>query len=100
MPCPFCNRDPYHYVDNGVGMEAVAVVCCEPGIAYFAREPAETVTLGGDDFSKVGSNMLLLRAKLDEIRDLEPGTQEWVDGKVSPEDAQQILVKVFQIVRD
>lgn len=31
--CPFCRRDPYHYVDNGVGMEAVAVTCCERGIA-------------------------------------------------------------------
>lgn len=27
--CPFCGLDPYHYVDNGVGMEAVAVTCCE-----------------------------------------------------------------------
>ena len=33
--CPFCGRDPYHYVDNGVGMERVAVTCCDEGIAYF-----------------------------------------------------------------
>jgi hypothetical protein len=33
--CPFCTQDPYHYVDNGVGMEAVAVTCCEPGIGFF-----------------------------------------------------------------
>jgi len=28
--CPFCRNDPYHYEDNGCGMEAVAVNCCEP----------------------------------------------------------------------
>lgn len=33
--CPFCGCDPYHYVDNGVGMERVAVTCCDEGIAYF-----------------------------------------------------------------
>ncbi len=27
--CPFCKQDPYHYVDNGVGMEAVAINCCD-----------------------------------------------------------------------
>ncbi len=35
MTCPFCKRDPYHYVDNGVGMEAVAVTCCELGIGLY-----------------------------------------------------------------
>lgn len=33
--CPFCGHDPYHYVDNGVGMERVAVVCCDEGVALF-----------------------------------------------------------------
>jgi hypothetical protein len=33
--CPFCGSDPYHYVDNGVGMERVAVTCCDEGIALF-----------------------------------------------------------------
>lgn len=38
--CPFCGRDPYHYVDNGVGMERVAVTCCDEGIALFQhRDP-------------------------------------------------------------
>lgn len=31
--CPFCGRDPYHYVDIGVGMQKVAVECCDLGIA-------------------------------------------------------------------
>lgn len=45
--CPYCNRDPYHYVDNGVGMERVAVVCCEAGIEWFqyGRETDEPKTL-------------------------------------------------------
>lgn len=33
--CPFCRRDPYEYVDIGVGMEAAAVNCCELGILLF-----------------------------------------------------------------
>lgn len=33
--CPFCERDPYHYVDIGVGMQAAAVICCDMGIDYF-----------------------------------------------------------------
>jgi hypothetical protein len=45
--CPYCNRDPYHYVNNGVGQERVAVVCCEPGIELFqhGRETDEPKTL-------------------------------------------------------
>lgn len=33
--CAFCGRDPYEYVDNGVGMERVAVTCCELGCATY-----------------------------------------------------------------
>lgn len=44
--CPFCGRDPFHYVDNGVGMEAVAVTCCELGDQLFRGneqwQPIET----------------------------------------------------------
>lgn len=100
--CPFCNHDPYHYVGNGVGTEAVAITCCEPGIAFFSRERAEAVTVSGDEFSEIGTKLLDLRrerAALDAIRDLEPGTQEWVDGKVSPEECRRILGEVFMIAR-
>lgn len=31
--CPFCHRDPYEYVDIGVGYERVAVTCCDLGVA-------------------------------------------------------------------
>jgi hypothetical protein len=48
--CPFCNRDPYHYVDIGVGMERAAVNCCDFGVALFkdgdplAQRVAATIT--------------------------------------------------------
>lgn len=63
--CPFCGCDPFHYVDNGIGMEAVAVTCCEFGDLYFrgARPPIETtVMLEPDEFRELGDKLLLLRA--------------------------------------
>lgn len=33
--CPFCKRDPYHYVDVGVGYVPVAIVCCDLGVALY-----------------------------------------------------------------
>jgi hypothetical protein len=33
--CPFCKCDPFHYVDNGIGFERVAITCCEAGIDLF-----------------------------------------------------------------
>ena len=33
--CPFCGRDPYEYVDVGIGSIPVAVTCCEEGYMYF-----------------------------------------------------------------
>lgn len=53
--CPFCGHDPFHYVDNGVGMEAVAVDCCEYGDALFRgqREAPETITMPYEDFLRL-----------------------------------------------
>jgi hypothetical protein len=36
--CPFCKCDPFHYVDNGIGMEAVAVTCCDLGVGLYSRD--------------------------------------------------------------
>ncbi|MCO6050891.1 hypothetical protein NGM99_13990 [Mesorhizobium sp. RP14(2022)] len=36
--CPFCLRDPYEYVDIGVGYQRVAVTCCDAGIALIQYE--------------------------------------------------------------
>jgi hypothetical protein len=33
--CAFCGRDPYEYVDIGVGYQAVAVSCCDEGISLY-----------------------------------------------------------------
>lgn len=43
--CPFCKQDPYHYVDNGIGMEAVAVNCCEPMMTMCNRSNAPAAVL-------------------------------------------------------
>ena len=63
MTCPFCERDPFHYVDNGVGMEAVAVTCCELGDLFFRGQRAapEEVTLSWDEFTKIGATLAELR---------------------------------------
>lgn len=57
--CPFCKRDPFHYVHNGLGMEAVAVVCCELGDLYFrgARPAPETVTIEWDEFVAIADRL-------------------------------------------
>lgn len=67
--CPFCGHDPYHYVDIGVGMEAVAVTCCELGVALFdRREPRETIELSWDEFTETADK---LRGKREEIQKME-----------------------------
>lgn len=57
--CPFCGCDPFHRVDNGVGMEAVAVTCCELGDQYFrgARPAPEEVTLSWEEFERIGQRL-------------------------------------------
>jgi hypothetical protein len=37
--CPFCKLDPFFYVNNGVGMEAVAVDCCDLGVDLYSGNP-------------------------------------------------------------
>ena len=38
MNCHFCRRDPYHYVDVGVGHVPVAIDCCETMIGLYHNE--------------------------------------------------------------
>lgn len=64
LTCPFCGRDPYHYVDTGVGMEAVAVTCCDLGIEFFDhRKESEDVTINRKEFMELG--VKLIDAKTD-----------------------------------
>jgi hypothetical protein len=62
--CPFCDNDPFHYVDNGVGMEAVAVTCCDLGDQYFRgmRPIPEEVILSWDDFTNIADKLNALQA--------------------------------------
>lgn len=58
--CPFCNRDPFEYVDVGVGSVPVAVTCCDLGDLYFrgARPDLEgEVTLSAEDFVSIGHRL-------------------------------------------
>lgn len=60
MTCPFCNRDPFHYVDVGIGSVPVAVDCCELGDLYFrgARpELTDDVMLSADEFRDIGQRL-------------------------------------------
>ena len=42
--CPYCNNDPYEYVDIGIGSEAVAVNCCEYGYRLImSNEPKNKI---------------------------------------------------------
>lgn len=46
--CPFCGRDPYHYVDIGVGFQAAAVECCSAGIEliqYHSKKARQALRL-------------------------------------------------------
>lgn len=63
--CPFCGHDPYHYVDNGLGMEAVAITCCEIGIEYFAREPKEYITISREEMDELADKLREMHQRLD-----------------------------------
>lgn len=72
MQCPFCGRDPFHYVDIGVGREAVAVDCCELGDLYFRgmRPPIKhDVTLDADEFRRIGDKLTALLAENNAYHD-------------------------------
>jgi hypothetical protein len=57
QPCPFCGRDPFHYVDNGLGMEPIAVTCCELGVELYSRSPSETVGISRADFDGIAGKL-------------------------------------------
>jgi hypothetical protein len=65
--CPFCGHDPYHYVDIGVGMEAVAVTCCELGIELFDHRNTGDVTLSREEFYELADKLRGLRASVGNV---------------------------------
>lgn len=40
--CSFCGKDPYDYVDAGVGEIPAAVTCCDLGIALYSRRSGDS----------------------------------------------------------
>ncbi len=66
--CPFCKRDPFHYVHNGIGMEPVAIDCCNLGVALWGgnRQVAKIAEL-----KRSGSPRKQARAKrmMDKLDD-------------------------------
>lgn len=93
MPtCPFCGYDPYDYIDIGVGMQAVAVTCCELGIELFDHRRTGDVTLTREEFADLAQKMSDMHHRLgngdfvipaedrddviDECLDQQPSTAE------------------------
>lgn len=89
--CPFCERDPFHYVDNGIGMEAVAVDCCELGNLYFrgARAAPEEIDLSWEEFSEIGQRLLSTSTALREMR------EAWQPISTAPQ-GEDVLIAVFR----
>jgi hypothetical protein len=94
--CPFCRCDPYHYVDIGVGFEAVAVTCCEAGIEFFDHNrQSETVTLYRDEFMEIGRALAKLRRPprhitLESLKARAPGTGGSREGSMPNPDEKDI----------
>lgn len=82
--CPFCGCDPFHRVDNGVGMEAVAVTCCDNGDLFFRghRPAPETVTLTWEEFTNIGSKLIERRHLLEAAELLE-------DAEIARQDCEE-----------
>lgn len=60
--CIFCGRDPYHYVDNGVGWQPVAVECCDLGIGLYQYRD-ELLQKVSNKISKLAVELLEERKK-------------------------------------
>jgi hypothetical protein len=91
--CPFCGRDPFHYVDIGVGREAAAVDCCENGDMLFrgARPAPEEVTLAWNDFVEIAGNLSALRARAESAEFALQGLLEHPGDKASWDDARMVV---------
>lgn len=97
MPeCPFCGSDPYHYVNNGVGMEAVAVVCCDDGAALHSAEPPADVLDAGGRLA----NLLAARSAIDET--IEHLREKWSDRLAEADRARltALLSRAGEVIND
>jgi hypothetical protein len=107
--CPFCQRDPFHYVDVGVGMAPVAVDCCDLGVALLQDGDEQLVKLAGSMKAAADTLRALaaekraavpVDAEREELakwclvpRDLEHALMEWV-GAISTDDPKQWKIDI------
>ncbi len=61
--CAFCGNDPYEYVDIGVGMDRVAVTCCELGCAVYdhRHDDDAMISLTVKELREISGNIFDLR---------------------------------------
>jgi hypothetical protein len=100
--CPFCGHDPYHYVDIGVGMERVAVTCCEFGIELFDHRNTGDVTMSREEFYDIADQLRQKRKYYSALDDaivalqgilLHPADKDsWDDAKA----AMPHILETFQ----
>jgi len=57
--CAFCGADPYEYVNNGIGLEPVAVTCCELGCAVYDHryDDAAEITVTSAELREIASRI-------------------------------------------
>jgi hypothetical protein len=65
--CAFCGCDPYHYVHNGLGMEAVAITCCDLGCAVYdhRNDPDAELSVTVHDLGEIATRVSYMAAKLE-----------------------------------
>jgi len=69
--CPFCGRDPYYYVDVGVGMQKAAVVCCDLGIGLIQH--------GDEQLSEAATKLAQMARELLAYRRAAPAADDLRD---------------------
>lgn len=70
--CPFCGCDPFHYEDNGLGMERVAVNCCDHGVELY-RSKDEC-----DPIHDIAAICRTMRARISKLEDEQDASAEQV----------------------
>lgn len=93
--CPYCGCDPYHRVDNGLGMEAVAIDCCEIACALWDSRDEDTIEINRGDLIQIGNRLREISALHDEIDRLRSlGTAEVPEGwQLVPKEPTEEMVE-------
>lgn len=73
--CLFCGGSIYHEEHNGLGMEAVAVTCCEDGLAYYGRATPENAHIADRLSKHIGLHVeaaYMIETLMKRLRDCLP----------------------------